>query len=42
MKDLADNFGSLTDRWFANEKQSTALKAKYVAKYQKVLPTVRT
>jgi hypothetical protein len=47
-KDLADNFGpptnakakSLTDGWHANEKQRIALKAKYVTKYQKVLPAV--
>jgi len=49
MKDLADNFNSLTDakaksitdRWLASEKQRVELKAKYVAKYQKVLSDVK-
>jgi hypothetical protein len=49
MKDLADHFESLTDakaksltdRWLANEKERIALKAKYVAKYQKVLSAVK-
>jgi hypothetical protein len=49
MKDLAENFGSLTDAkaksitngWLSNERQRIALKSKYVVKFEKVLSAVK-